>query len=382
MSMKLTPFFRQTHDQIENFYLNIKQGFTSGLNAGQQTSRGFEFAFTKGSFDRDGFAAQVGFAYTYADLKFSSLGNGTTILSPINADIANYNAFTKDCAAGGALAGKTEFGQPLCGTTTGGQPAAPCYTTGGIADPACAAGSVANPYWNGAGQFLLDPNASYLPYSTIPGGIGTGVNAYTYPYVATLILQYKHNKLAISPSFQYVAGNRYGAPETTPGIDPTSCTGALATSTSGDARYPYGAAGGSPYDATTCGNQLSAIPDPYTGQFDALGAFRQPAQLLGHLRISYDFSPRVSANVTFANLLSTCFGGQQTKFTYYWNKNVCSYGPVGEGLVNPVGNVYNPGDNVQTFLQYPYEPVFGTYNDLTSSTLNPFSVYFNLKVRL
>ena len=60
MSIKVTPFLRETHDQIENFYLNIKQGFISGFNAGNQTSEGFEFAFTKGDFDRDGFAAQLG----------------------------------------------------------------------------------------------------------------------------------------------------------------------------------------------------------------------------------------------------------------------------------------------------------------------------------
>jgi hypothetical protein len=383
MSIKVTPFVRQTHDQIENFYLNIKQGFISGLNAGQQTSRGFELAFTKGDFDRDGLALQLGFAYTYASLRFNTLPNGTTILSPINADIATYNAYTKACAPGGALVGKSQYGQPLCGSTGGGIPASPCYVAGAT-DPACSApGTVANPYWNAPAQPLLNPGASYLPYSTIPGGIGTGVNAYNYPYVATLILQYKLHRLAISPSFQFVAGNRYGAPETTPGIDPTNaaCT-ALGTPTSHDARYPYGAAGGTAFDASTCAGSTIVIPDPYTGQFDGIGAFRQPAQLLGHLRISYDISSRVRATVTMANLLSTCFGGQQTSFTYYWNRNVCSYGSVEGGYINPVGNAYNPGDNVQTVLRYPYSPVFGTYNDLTSSTLNPFSVYFDLKVTL
>ena len=380
MSVKITPFLRQTHDQIENFYLNIQQGFTSGLNAGQQTSRGFEFAFTKGSFDRDGFAAQLGFAYTYADLKFNQLPNGTTILSPINADISNYNAYSKNCQPGGSAYGKTQYGTPLCGTLPSGETAAPCYT-GGAADPTCAPGSVANPYWNAPAQGLFDPNASYLPYSTIPGGVGTGVNAYTYPYVASLILQWKQKKLAVTPSFQYVAGNRYGAPETTPGVDPSTCSALAGASTTGDARYPYGAPGGAPYDASTCGGG-PVIPDPYTGQFDGLGAFRQPAQFLAHLRLSYDFNSHVSANVTFANLISTCFGGQQTSFTYYQNKNVCSYGPVMGGIVSPIGSGYNPGDNVQTALRYPYQPVFGTYNDLTSSTLSPFSVYFNVKIRL
>ncbi|MEO9262451.1 MAG: TonB-dependent receptor, partial [Candidatus Baltobacteraceae bacterium] len=146
MSVKITPFYRQTHDQIENFYLNLKQGFISGLNAGQQTSRGFEFAFTKGSFDRDGFAAQLGFAYTYADLKFNTLPNGTTVLSPINADISNYNAYSKDCRPGGALFGKSQYGTALCGTLPPGEVASPCYTTVGAPDPTCAASSIANPY--------------------------------------------------------------------------------------------------------------------------------------------------------------------------------------------------------------------------------------------
>ena len=101
-----------------------------------------------------------------------------------------------------------------------------------------------------------------------------------------------------------------------------------------------------------------------------------------HLRLSYDFSPRVTGVVTFANLISTCFGGQQTAFTYYWSRSVCSYSSVADGILSPVGNVYNPGDNVQTILKYPYEPNFGTFNDLSNSMLNPFSVYFNLKVRI
>jgi hypothetical protein len=381
MSVKISPFIRQTHDQIENFYLNIQQGFISGLNAGNQTSEGFEFAFTKGDFERDGLTAQLGFAYTYASLKFSTLPNGTTILTPINADIANYNAYTQACAPGGADVGKSQFGQALCGSTTTGVAAAPCYNAG-VAETTCAATSVANPYWNAPAQGLLDPNASYLPYSTIPGGVGSGVNAYNYPYVASLILQWKHKNLSITPSFQYVAGNRYGAPETTPGIDPAAAgCAALGTAPTGDPRYPYGAPGGSAFDATTCSSGL-VIPDPYTGQFDAIGAFRQPAQLLGHLRLSYDINPRMTATVTFANLLSTCFGGQQTSFTYYYNSKVCSYGPVEGGLINPVGNQYNPGDNIQTVLKYPYMPEFGTYNDLTSSTTNPFSVYFDLKIKL
>ncbi len=388
MSFKLTPFLRQTQAQVENFYINYATGLTSGLNAGNQTSSGFEFEFNKGDFNRNGLSGQLSFAYTYATVKYSLLPNATTILSPINAGISQYNAYTKACAPGGAQYGKQQFGQAVCGYTTAGPGsyAAPCYTPGGIADPSCKRPhDIANPYWLSPAYSLYDPAASYLPYSTFPGPVGSGVNAYNYPYVATLVLNYKHDRLSITPSLQFTAGNRYGAPLTTPGIDPASkCGFPLPGTTTGDPRYPYGAAGGSPYSANHghCLADLS-IPDPYTGQFDAIGAFREPAQLLGHLRIGYELSPRATVTVTLANLLQTCFGGQSTAFTYFQGNNVCSYGNlVGGPSTPPVGNAYNPGANVQTFLRYPYQPSFGVYNDLTSSVNEPFGAYVNIQLKI
>jgi Carboxypeptidase regulatory-like domain len=385
MSFKLSPFLRQTQGEISNFYINYATGLTSGLNAGYQTSRGFEFQFNKGDFARNGFSGQLSFAYTYATFKYGTLPNGTTLLTPINTGIAQYNAYTKACAKGGSEYGKKQFGQSVCGYTTSGTYAAPCYTSSGYADPSCAKGDIANPYWDSPAFTLYDPSASYLPYSVFPGPVGSGVNAYNYPYVATLILNYKHDKFSITPSLQYSAGNRYGAPLTTPGIDPAAggCTPLQGGSIPGDPRYPYGASGGAPYNSHTCLSDGLTIPDPYTGQFDALGAFREPAQLLGHLRMQYDFSPRISATVTLANLLQTCFGGQTTGFTYLQGNNVCLYTNLNGGpSTPPVGNGYNPRDNVQTFLRYPYEPYFGTYNDLSSSLMQPFNAYFNLQVKL
>ncbi|HEY8312588.1 MAG TPA: TonB-dependent receptor [Candidatus Baltobacteraceae bacterium] len=384
-SVKLTPFYRQTKDQVENFYTNIKAGFVSGSNAGQQTSRGFELALSGGDFERNGLAGQLSFAYTNTFVKYNTLPNGTTILSPINADIANYNGYTKFCASnssdarcGASSANAAPCYQPA---NIGGDPAAP-NPNSGAADPTCSTpGDIANPYWNAPVQALLDPNANYLPYSTNPGGIGTGVNAYNYPYVATLILNYKHDRFSITPSFQFVGGNRYGAPEVMPGVDPASGCNPLSGSVAGDPRYPYGAGGGSPYDATTCAAQIGAIPDSFTGHFDGIGEFREPSQLLGHVRISYEASKNVTFSLTLANVVNTCFGGQQTRFTYYSSKDVCSYGNLAN-FVAPVGNAYNPGDNVQPFLRYPYEPTFGTYNDLTSSLNQPFSAYLTMKIKL
>lgn len=384
MSYKLSPFLRQTQDQVENFYINYTAGITSGLNAGYQTSSGFEFQFDKGDFSRNGFAGQLAFAYTYATVKYSTLPNGTTILSPINSAIQQYNAYTGSCAPGGSEYHKKQFGQSVCGATTYGQ-GAPCYTTTGVPENSCKGGDVANPYWRSPAFSLLDPTASYLPFSIFPGPVGSGVNAYNFPYVATLILNYRHNRFTITPSLQFVAGNRYGAPITTPGIDPAAgCGTPLTGSVKHDPRYPYGAAGGSPFNADNPGCTATlSIPDPYTGQFDPIGAFREPAQLLGHLQLSYAMSPRVTASVTLANLLQTCFGGQHTAFTYYWSNQVCSYtNLIGGPSTPPVGNAYNPGANVQTFLRYPYQPYFGTYNDQTSSLMEPFNAYFSLKVTI
>ncbi len=384
LAFKLSPFYRQTKDQIQNFLLNVEASLISGLNVGSQTSRGFELAVTKGNFARDGLAAQLGFAYTNSFVKYGSLPNGTTILSPINADIATYNAYTKSCAPGGAFVGKAQFGSALCGSTTSGAAAAPCYTSGGSPDPTCAATSFANPYWNAPAQALFDPNAQYVPYSNFPGTIGSGYNAFSYPYTATLVLNYRRAKFAFTPNLQFQAGNRYGSPITTPGIDPAAgCKPLAIGTTAGDPRYPYGAAGGLPYDATTCGGQLVAIPDPYTHAFDGIGAFRQPAQIVANARLSYDLTDRVSIVATLANVMNHCFGGQKTAFTYNLSPQVCSYTNLQSGLVAPVGNIYNKGDNVQTFLQYPYEPNFGSFNDVTgSSLLQPFSIYLSLRVRL
>jgi hypothetical protein len=385
MSFKLTPFLRQTQNQVENFYINFVTGLTSGLNAGYQTSSGFEFQFDKGDFSRNGFSGQLSFAYTYATVKYGTLPNGTTVISPINAGISGYNAYTAACAPGGSAYGKRQFGASMCGTTSNGKPPAPCYTQKGIPAPTCPADSIANPYWRSPAFSLFDPTASYLPFSIFPGPVGSGVNAYNYPYVATLLLNYKHNRFTVTPSLQFVAGNRYGAPLTTLGIDPAlGCGPPLAGSTTRDPRYPYGAAGGGPFnaDGPHCAATIS-IPDPYTGQFDAIGAFREPAQLLGHLQIGYELSPRVSLTLTLANLLQTCFGGQHTAFTYYWSNQTCLYtNLIGGPTTPPVGNAYNPGANVQTFLRYPYEPYFGTYNDQTSSLNTPFNAFFGVKVKL
>ena len=77
MSFKLTPFLRQTQNQIQQFFLDQKTAFVSGLNVGSQRSQGLEFLFQKGDFSKNGFAGQLSFAYTDSYIKYGTLASGT-----------------------------------------------------------------------------------------------------------------------------------------------------------------------------------------------------------------------------------------------------------------------------------------------------------------
>jgi hypothetical protein len=375
-SFKITPFLRQTQDQIQQFFLNQKTGFVSGTNIGSQRSQGVEFQAQKGDFSKNGIAGLLSFAYTNSYVKYGTVNPfGATILTPINGTIAQYNAYTKACAPGGKYVGKSQYGQSLCGSTTNGAAANACYSATGapaaaLAGGACPAGDIQNPYWNAGGQGFIDPAQNFPTYDIIPAGIGSAADAYGVPYVATLLLNYKHDKFAITPSFQFSAGGKYGAPETTPGVDPAAgCTALPGTQR---------------YDAATCATNL-VIPDPYTGTYDNLGSFTQPDSFGMNLQLSYDVSPRIQLVGTLANIVNGCWGGTKAPWTFT-DGNFCSYGIVAGGSIPPIGNAYNPAGYahsvIQPFQKYPYEPGFGPFNDDGNSTKTPFQFYISAKIKL
>ncbi len=395
ISFKLTPFLRQTQDQIQEFYLDQHTGFISGLNAGSQRSQGVEFQMTKGDFSKNGLAAQLSFAYTDSYIKYGALTSGaygTTVISGTNQAISDYNAWTSACAPGGAWVGKIGYNHvPLCGTAVNGAgatvAAAPCYTTAGTpVATGCTAADVGNPYWN-APQSLIDPNSQFATYGIFPGGVGSSAEAFGVPYVATLLLNYKHDKFSVTPSLQFEGGGKYGYPQTMPGIDPAACSAVLPGVT--------GANGGGRYDATACGvggNYVSSIPDTYTGSFDGIGAFTQPNLIAMNLQLSYDVSPRITLTGTLANIVNTCWGGSKEPWTST-NGNVCSYAANGyqngfAGEIQPVGNMYNPagfnGSIVQPLVKYPYGANFGpsSTNSNDGAIKNPFEFYVTAKIKL
>jgi hypothetical protein len=365
VAVKLTPFLRNTQGQIQQFFLNQATGFVSGLNVGKQTSEGAEFEVDKGDFSQQGLTARATFTYTNSYINYNTLSNGSSVITPLNTGIAQYNAYTKSCAPGGHLAGTSN-----CGTTESGAAAAPCYTVTGVADNACAPGSIANPYWNAPAQGLLNPNGNYPTFDLLTAGIGSAVNSFGAPYVGSLVLNYRINKFSIAPIAQIFGGQRYGAPASTEGIAPDACGATLATSVSGDPRYPYGAPGGSPFDASSCGTLGQGIPDPYTRAFDGIGAFVAPTQLQLHMQMTYDVSRSVSLVANVTNLINTCFGGTTVKWAV---SGACGYGVVAGGATGDIGNLYNPGQAIQPYVNTPYEPTFAGF---------PFGIYLNAKIKL
>jgi hypothetical protein len=370
-SLRVTPFYRTTQNQL--FGSLGRYGFS---NESQQTSRGIEFEFDRGLFDRDGFAVRLTGAYENSFVRFLSYNPyGAQAVDPINAAIADYNAYTSACAAGGKLAGKTQFGSPVCGSIGSGAVASACYspatsapdgssTLAGVAEPCSAAGAVANPYWNAPAQSLIDPNAEFPTYQYVPLSPATPTTSSDAPYLASLALNYKRGPFAVTPLMTLEAGERYGDPETTYGVNPELCSG-LAGAVPNDPRYPYGSSGGVGFNATSTASIVNGcasgfvIPNPYTRKFDALGAFVEPGIAQLQIQMSYDVSKNFQIVVGFANVITECFGGSKEP----WNvKGACSYTAPFDYFsgVADVGNQYNPGAVIQPFTNTPYQPNFAS----------------------
>lgn len=379
LSWKVTPFYRYTQGEQTAFFLDPKTGFVSNIPVGNLTAKGVELSIRKGNFNRNGWAGQFSYTYTYTSIKYTPNNVGGTPLDPINNDVKTYNAYTSFCS--------THATDSRCGTTTTGVAAAACYTPAGLPDPTCASTSIANPYWNAPVQNLFDRFGPYFPTDTVVSTFGLNSNAYGVPHTATLILNYKRDKWSFTPSLQFEAGQRYGSPENQLGVDPAAGCSALGALSPTDPRYTgsepntNGQTTASSYDATSCGSAIP-VPNQYTKAFDNVGAFVAPSQLLGHLQISYEATPRVTFQLTLANLLSTCFGGTKEPWTAGASNKVCSYAGAGT-VIAPVGNIYNPGATINPLAQYPYVGFPGVYNpDVNGGLMPPFNAYFDVKVKL
>jgi hypothetical protein len=374
VSFKLTPFYNLTNGYQEQSF--IGPGYVTQVPVGQFKSYGVEAAITKGDFSKNGLSGQLAVTYTNAKVQFQSglVNNlGANQIGYYNTAISDYNALAK-----------------------GGAQNFPCFTgtTGvgavGVAS-ACPAGSITNPYFSAPKQGLLDPNGWYAPPSDVAlPGVNTGLGLYDIPWVTTLILNYRHDKWAVTPSLQLSTGSSYGSPFTVEGVDPRLCTAVDMSPSAGPNQCAYTSLIGQ--GATPSG--LLFIPNPQTGSFDTIGAYHNPNIVVGNIAISYDLTPKVSINLTVANLFHTCFGGSKEPWTsaYPPGSTVCSYFAngayvsnyqFGSGFANP-GNtsLYSAaanGTTLQPWQQQSYAPSDGSAAGVIPP---PINAYLTVNIKL
>ncbi|MBV9027491.1 MAG: TonB-dependent receptor, partial [Candidatus Eremiobacteraeota bacterium] len=355
LSFKVTPFYRDTRNQLQFQAINAVQGTLAGLNVGTQESYGAEFSMQYGDFSRNGFSTLFSYTHTQNRIKFAPI-NGVSVIDPLNAQIELYNSYTRACAG----VGPHSANWAACGSGAYAGNAAPVLLNSQSGTGNQGKLKIPNPYYGDALQPLFDTGAWYTPYDVIPSPFNAA-NGYEVPDVASLILNYRRGRVAVTPSVRYMDGSNYGSPLVWPGYVPQSCSRQ-------PARTPL-------TPGRNCPGGAIFLPDPYSGQFDKLGAFVQPAQLALNLQTSYDISPRMTLTVQAVNLYNRCF-----QRGYAWDNSVtCVYSSLPSNILAPAGNFIK---NPPLQLKYPY----GTFYNITevgiSSVLQPFGFFADLNIKL
>jgi hypothetical protein len=397
MSFKLTPFYTWVNDWQQQTFIGA--GFVTQVPVGVNRDYGVEFQFNKGDFSKNGLSGQFAFTYTNSKIQFQNegLSTGGTIPNAtiqLNQAIAQYNQLTK--GGGGAACYRDRL--PVSCS------AGPITTGGATYDV------IQNPYYNKPVQGELDPNGWYNPYTTAISPNQSGiVSSYISPFVSSLILNYRHNRFAVTPSLQFQGGGYYGSPLDVNGYDPRTCE----FNSAGSDAYGHGkgtTGAGPPITSLSpntnplqC-NYLSQtapglgqfsylyIPDPQTGHFAAMGSYMNPNIITGNLAMTYQASSRITLNVTGTNLFHACFGGQSEPWTSYYPPGpyTCGYTPAG-GLLNTTtypSNFYNgtsqydyAANKVHPAYTQSYTPALSN-NGAIGGSLQPVNVYFNAQIRI
>ncbi len=378
MSFKITPYYNLTNGYQEQSF--IGPGYVTQVPVGQFKSYGVEGAFTKGDFSKNGLSGTLAVTYTNAKVQFQSglVNNlGANQIGYYNTAIGNYNALAKGGSQNFACFTPSVGGASGSGVGTPGTPAT------------CTGANIANPYFNAPAQATLDPNGWYAPPSDVAlPGVNSALGLYDSPWVSSLILNYRHDRWAITPTIQLAEGTSYGSPFTVQGVDPRDCTSIDATQAGNQCNYTTVAGAG----ATPTG--LLFIPNPETGSFDTIGQYRNPFIMVGNLALSYDITPKITMNVTVANLFHTCFGGSKEPWTaaYPVSSNICGYTAnsfyvsnyqLGPGYLTPgQPSTYSAAANGTTLFpwqQQPYAPSNGSNAGVVPPPLNIY-VTFNVKL--
>ncbi len=357
LSFKISPFYRATSNQVQYFATDPATGIVSGVNVGTQQSSGVELSFQGGDFTKNGLSFALSYTYTNSRIKYSPISNGVSVLDSLNAAIEQYNSYTHACA------GRAD--SKICGGGLYGGNATPVFVNpGGV--------HVGNPYYNGGLQPLIDKNAWFSTYDVIPTAFSSA-NGFGVPNVATLVVNYKHDRFTVTPNLTYSSGSFYGSPLVWPGYVPQSCTqnpelNPVAPGASCSGAYKNAA-------GTTLSPGVIFLPDPYTHQFDSLGTLRQPWQLTLNLQASYEVNSHATLTMTASNLYNACF-----QRGYAWDdSNICMYSNLPSNILAPAGNFLQTAP-VQ--LRYPYGPWSNQTEVGYTAVKQPFQFTLDLNLRL
>ncbi len=375
MSFKVTPFYRRTHNQLQYLAINPLQGTLAGLNIGTQENSGVEFSFQDGDFNRNGLSMMLSYTYMNSRVKYAPVSNGASVIDTLNTYIQQYNSYTQSCnpsknpAAGQAAT--SAYAQ--CGTAVwGGQNASATL-------PNANGASIENPYYTGTAQPLLDRNAWYAPYDVIPSAFNAA-NGFETPNTASLIVNYRRGRWAITPSLTFNSGSVYGSPLVYPGYVPQSCTADPQHMPAPYTNAPGVSCSGVYTNAAGAVQTVGAIflPDPFTGgKFDSPGSLQEPSQLTLNLQMSYDVSPRMTLTVIVNNLYNKCF-----QHGYAWDdQNTCIYSNLPSNILGPSGNFLTRSATPLPVL-YPYGSWFNNTQLGYTSEIQPFQITAALNVRL
>jgi len=358
LSYKVTPFYRDTSNELQFQAINPVEGTLAGLNVGTQRSYGVELSLQYGDFSRNGFSSLFSYTHTENQIRYSPI-NGVSVIDALNQQIELYNSYTHACA--NVTRGSANWA--ACGSGAYAGNAAATLLNSQSGTPNQGKLKIPNPYYDGALEPLFDTGGWYTPYDVIPSPFNAA-NGYEVPDVASLILNYRHNRWAVTPSFHFADGSDYGSPLVWPGYVPQSCSREPArTPLTPGASCPGGAAG------------AIFLPDPYSAHFDNLGAFMQPSELSLNLQTSYELTPRMTLTMQAVNLYNQCF-----QRGYAWDNSVtCVYSSLPSNILAPAGNfIKNPPQQ----LRYPY----GTFYNITevgiSSVKQPFGFFADLSIKL
>lgn len=329
LSFKLTPFYSTASNWEQQSFIGA--GYVTQIPVGTYRNYGAEFALQAGDFASNGLSGELTFTYTNAALKYQPL-LGSDQIQQYNQAIGAYNCLTSSYYAANTSFCNRNYPNLLA---AGG--ASPCYTSGvASACTGTSPSTVLNPYYTMSPQGYLDPNGWYQA-STIAQPLyfgpanGVDANSFSSPYTANLILNWRIDRLAITPSLQFQAGGYYGSPMDVDGIDPVGC------STTGFNQLSSGTnTTNSPYSCDYVSAPVSGVspwgylyvPNPQTGRFANLGQYEEPSVITGNIQATYDVSPKLRLIVTAASLFHTCFGGTAEPWTSAFpaGSHTCGWG--------------------------------------------------------